>query len=100
MGDLRPWWCRAARRTGRRASSTQVAAAVQVGNRIVAGGQFTKVASAAAPTTAIARSNIFAFDATTGASDPAFAPALDARVEAGSPRRAASSAPTPSSPAA
>jgi hypothetical protein len=34
----------------------KVAAVVQVGNKLVAGGQFTKVASAAAPTTAIARS--------------------------------------------
>ena len=56
----------------------KVAAIVQVGNKIVAGGQFTKVASAAAPTTAMARSNIFAFDATTGAIDTAFAPVLDA----------------------
>jgi len=60
----------------------KVAAIVQVGNKIVAGGQFTKVASAAAPTTAIARSNIFAFDATTGAIDPAFAPVMDDDVEA------------------
>ena len=59
----------------------KVAAIVQVGNTIVAGGQFTQVASAAAPTTAIARSNIFAFDATTGAIDTAFAPVLDAQVE-------------------
>jgi hypothetical protein len=59
----------------------KVAAIVQVGNKIVAGGQFTRVASAAAPTTAIARSNIFAFDATTGAIDTAFAPVLDAQVE-------------------
>src|SRR5215218_8819378 len=59
----------------------KVAAIVQVGNKIVAGGQFTKVASAAAPTTAIARSNLFAFDATTGAIDTAFAPVLDAQVE-------------------
>ena len=59
----------------------KVAAIVQVGNKIVAGGQFTQVASAAAPTTAIARSNIFAFDATTGAIDTAFAPVLDAQVE-------------------
>jgi hypothetical protein len=60
----------------------KVAAIVQVGNTIVAGGQFTQVASAAAPTTPIARSNIFAFDATTGAIDTAFAPVLDAQVEA------------------
>ena len=39
------------------------------------------MASAAAPTTAIARSNIFALDATTGAVDTAFAPVLDAQVE-------------------
>ena len=60
----------------------KVAAIVQIGNKIVAGGQFTNVASAAAPTTAIARSNIFAFDATTGAIDTAFAPVFDGQVEA------------------
>ena len=59
----------------------KVAAIVQVGNKMVAGGQFTQVASAAAPTTAIPRSNIFAFDATTGAIDTAFAPVLDGQVE-------------------
>ena len=59
----------------------KVAAIVQVGNKMVAGGQFTQVASTAAPTTPIARSNIFAFDATTGAIDTAFAPVLDAQVE-------------------
>ena len=59
----------------------KVAAIVQVGNRMVAGGQFTQVASAAAPATAIARSNIFAFDASTGAIDTAFAPVLDGEVE-------------------
>ena len=59
----------------------KVATIVQVGNKMVAGGQFTQVASAAAPTTAIARSNIFAFDAATGAIDTAFAPVLDAQVE-------------------
>ncbi|HEV8424241.1 MAG TPA: hypothetical protein VGS14_03490 [Actinomycetes bacterium] len=59
----------------------KVAAIVQVGNKVVAGGLFTQVASAAAPTTAIARSNIFAFDASTGAIDTAFAPVLDGEVE-------------------
>jgi hypothetical protein len=59
----------------------RVNAIVQIGNTIVAGGQFTQVASAADRTTAIPRSNIFAFDATTGAIDPAFAPVLDAQVE-------------------
>jgi hypothetical protein len=59
----------------------KVAAIVQVGNKIVAGGLFTKVANADAPTTEIARSHIFAFDATTGAIDTAFAPVLDAEVE-------------------
>jgi hypothetical protein len=59
----------------------KVAAIVQVGNKLIAGGQFTRVAGADAPTTAIPRSNIFAFDATTGAIDTAFAPVLDAQVE-------------------
>jgi hypothetical protein len=59
----------------------KVAAVVQVGNKVVAGGLFTRVASAAAPTTTIARSNIFAFDATTGTIDTAFAPVLDGEVE-------------------
>jgi hypothetical protein len=59
----------------------KVDAIVQVGNKLVAGGLFTRVASAAAPTTAIARSNIFAFDATTGTIDTAFAPVLDGEVE-------------------
>jgi hypothetical protein len=59
----------------------KVVAIVQVGNKIVAGGQFTRVASAAYPATAIPRSHIFAFDATTGAIDTAFAPVLDAEVE-------------------
>jgi hypothetical protein len=59
----------------------KVAAIVQVGNKIVAGGLFTKVANADAPTTEIARNHIFAFDATTGAIDTAFAPVLDAEVE-------------------
>jgi len=59
----------------------KVDAIVQVGNKIVAGGLFTRVASAAAPATAIPRSNIFAFDAATGAIDSRFAPALDGQVE-------------------
>jgi hypothetical protein len=63
------------------AAVLKVAAIVQVGNKMVAGGQFTRVASAAAPTTAIARSNILAFDATTGAIDTAFVPVLDGQVE-------------------
>jgi hypothetical protein len=59
----------------------KVGAIVQVGNKVVAGGLFTRVTSAAAPTTTIARSNIFAFDATTGTIDTAFAPVLDGEVE-------------------
>ena len=59
----------------------KVDAIVQVGNKVVAGGLFTRVASAAAPTTTIARNNIFVFDATTGTIDTAFAPVLDGEVE-------------------
>ena len=54
----------------------KVDAVVQVGSKMVAGGLFTRVANAATPTTAIARSNISAFDATTGVVDTAFAPVL------------------------
>jgi hypothetical protein len=59
----------------------KVDAIVQFGNKMVAGGLFTRVANAATPTTAIARGNIFAFDATTGVVDTAFAPVLDGEVE-------------------
>ena len=59
----------------------KVDAVVQVGSKMVAGGLFTRVANAATPTTAIPRSNIFAFDATTGVIDTAFAPVLDGEVE-------------------
>jgi hypothetical protein len=59
----------------------KVDAIVQVGNKMVAGGLFTRVANAASPATAIPRSNLFAFDATTGVVDTAFAPVLDGEVE-------------------
>jgi hypothetical protein len=59
----------------------KVDAIVVVGGKVVAGGLFTQVAAAADPATPIARSNIFAFDAATGAIDPSFAPALDGEVE-------------------
>ena len=59
----------------------KVDAIVTVGNKVVAGGLFTQVATADDPATPIARSNIFAFDATTGAIDPAFAPVLNGEVE-------------------
>jgi hypothetical protein len=59
----------------------KVDAIVVVGGKVVAGGLFTQVATAADPATPIARSNIFAFDAATGAIDPSFAPALDGEVE-------------------
>ena len=59
----------------------KVDAIVQVGDKMVAGGLFTRVANAATPTTAIPRSNIVGFDATTGTVDTAFAPVLDGEVE-------------------
>jgi hypothetical protein len=59
----------------------KVDAIVAVGDKIVAGGLFTQVATADDPATPIARSNIFAFDATTGAIDPNFAPVMDNEVE-------------------
>jgi hypothetical protein len=59
----------------------KVDAIVAVGDKIVAGGLFTQVATADDPATPIARSNIFAFDAATGAIDPNFAPVMDNEVE-------------------
>jgi hypothetical protein len=59
----------------------KVDAIVVVGDKVVAGGLFTQVATADDPATPIARSNIFAFDATTGAIDPNFAPVMDNEVE-------------------
>ena len=59
----------------------KVDAIVVVGGKVVAGGLFTQVAAAADPATPIARSNIFAFDAATGAIDPSFAPVMDGEVE-------------------
>ena len=53
----------------------------QVGNKIIAGGSFSTVRAPNSPTT-ISRTNLFAFDATTGAIDPNFNPVLDGLVNA------------------
>jgi len=59
----------------------RVLSIVQVGNTIFAGGSFSGVREANSQTT-LARSNIFAFNATTGAIDPNFRPTFDGRVNA------------------
>src|SRR4029450_2169402 len=59
----------------------QINSIVQVGNQIYAGGQFTQV-QAASGGTIFSRSNLFAFNATTGAIDTTFAPTFDAMVKA------------------
>ena len=51
----------------------QINSIVQIGNQIYAGGQFTQV-QAASGGTIYSRSNLFAFNATTGAIDTTFAP--------------------------
>ena len=48
----------------------KVDAIVQVGDKMVAGGLFTRVANAATPATAIPRIRLFAFDAAPGWSTP------------------------------
>jgi hypothetical protein len=58
-----------------------VRAIVQIGDRVIAGGTFTQV-RAANDATVLARRNVFAFSATTGAIDPGFAPDVDGMVEA------------------
>ena len=59
----------------------QVNAIVQIGTKMYAAGQFTQV-QAAGGGTIYARTNIFAFDATTGAIDTTFAPTLNNIVKA------------------
>ena len=62
----------------------EVRAVVQVGNRVVVGGAFEEVREAASDVT-LRRPNLFAFDASTGVVDRAFAPRIDGRVEALAP---------------
>jgi hypothetical protein len=57
----------------------QVNAIVQIGNTIIAGGNFTQVQEPGNPTV-FSRTHIFAFNATTGAISTTFAPELDQRV--------------------
>ena len=59
----------------------RVLAIVQIGDTIVAGGAFSSVQQTAT-SDPIARTNIFAFDATDGTIDPAFDLQLDGRVNA------------------
>ncbi len=59
----------------------QVNSMVQIGNKIYAGGQFTQV-QASSGGTIYSRSNLFSFDATTGAIDTNFAPTFDNIVKA------------------
>jgi hypothetical protein len=61
-----------------------VNAIVQIGNRVIVGGDFTAVRQTANGAD-IARSHIFAFNATTGAIDTGFAPNLDRAVLALAP---------------
>ncbi len=56
-----------------------VYAITQVGNQMVAGGVFTQVKQPGGPT--LTRSNLFAFNATTGAINPNFAPTFDGEVD-------------------
>ncbi|MFL6179955.1 MAG: hypothetical protein ACJ74E_08905 [Actinomycetes bacterium] len=59
----------------------RVNAMVQIGDTVIAGGTFTKIADAGSNRT-INQSYLFAFDATSGAIDSRFDPRLDGDVEA------------------
>jgi len=59
----------------------RVRAIAQVGDRIIIGGNFAGISDANGGTS-YTRTNIAAFDATTGAVDPAFNPVLNGRVRA------------------
>ena len=59
----------------------RIDAITRVGDRIVAGGRFSKVREAGS-SEVLSRKNLFAFDARTGAIDPSFNPAPDGGVNA------------------
>ena len=59
----------------------QVNAIVKVGTKVIVGGTFTQVRTAADPTV-LARSYLFAFDTGTGAIDETFVPLLNGNVQA------------------
>lgn len=58
-----------------------VYAIAKVGGKVIIGGTFT-AATSPGSSTAVPRSNILAFDATTGQIDPAFAPTINGEVKA------------------
>ena len=77
-----PAWCRRTRGPTPHVMNGSVDAITQVGNKIIAAGTFTSVSPAGTfgnTSDDVVRNRIFAFDATTGAIDPAFNPNLGAR---------------------
>jgi hypothetical protein len=55
-------------------------AVLDLGTRVIVGGNFLEVAQADAPTRVLSRPYIFAYTKATGAIDPTFRPALDGKV--------------------
>lgn len=53
---------------------------IQVGDRIIASGDFTQVREKGANRPTLSRTRVFSFDATTGRIDPSFAPVVDEEV--------------------
>ena len=53
---------------------------IQVGDRIVASGDFTQVREKGANKPTLSRTRVFSFEATTGRIDPAFAPVVDEEI--------------------
>ena len=58
----------------------QVLAVTQVGNRLIVGGTFTKVKNWQGGQPVLTRNKLLAFNATTGAVDPTFAPTVNGDV--------------------
>ena len=75
------WSARRAPRTGPPTRSTGTSAAIaEVGDTVVIGGNFSQIATAAAPATAIDRPYLFSFQKYSGALNTGFSPVVNGEI--------------------
>jgi hypothetical protein len=72
-----------------------VTAIAPVGNKIVVGGTFSQVQEVGAGKPVLSRNGLFAFDPSTGAVDPGFAPSLDVSTDPAVSKSVQALAPAP-----